>query len=628
MRKLWNLVVLVAAACAGYRWGQHVGYELWLWLGLHQTFAYRSIAIWAAGGLAIALPIIWTGKGVSLLIRLDLAGNTSVFVRRPVGYLWRAGAVAIAAALAFCALIATAFAALLLHVPDSAGDLLGSVAVVLFLVLGTIRHDRTKALIGKVIAPLRRTLRGQQAGRGGSAKFAGLFEEWSKPWQPGAVLLGQSIYDPSWTIGLKDDRHVLTNAASRAGKGRSVIIPNLLTWPHSALVIDPKGTNAAVTAAKRGHGGYRVKKGMGQTVHVLNPFHVNENFAWMPKASRFNPLSILDPASLSFFEDLDLIADALVIPTSGDNFFDNSARGLLRALIGYAVLTYGRDATLFHVRELLAQVMGKDSPVIQGMMACSGVIADAAAQIASAEERVKSSIVVTAIQQTDWLGSEAMREALSHSDFSIFELKERPTTIYLVLPPEYLETHARFLRLFVNLSIKAASMQGRSKTPILFMLDEFYSLGPMPSISKAIGNLAGYNIKLFPIIQNLGQLIELYPRNWETFISNAGHFQVFSINDTQTADYISSRLGRAIVYQDDGQGGSVPAGAVDLRDRGEVSREGSRIDGKQIVFREGEDPLIIKRINYETAFSTSEFNPDPDQKMSVLHRWWPAVFKT
>src|SRR6185312_15521150 len=106
---------------------------------------------------------------------------------------------------------------------------------------------------------------------GGSARFAGLLDEWANPWKPGDVLLGRSMYDPRWLVGIKDDRHVATIATTRAGKGRSVIIPNLLTWRGSALVIDPKGQNACVTALKRGHGGAGLTGALGQTVRILDP---------------------------------------------------------------------------------------------------------------------------------------------------------------------------------------------------------------------------------------------------------------------------------------------------------------------------------------------------------------------
>src|SRR5271166_5979410 len=92
-----------------------------------------------------------------------------------------------------------------------------------------------------------------------SGRERALFARWLTPaeltgdqWQPqGGLLLGRR--QSRW-IGWRDDRHVLTIAGSRAGKGVSLIIPNLLFYPGSALVIDPKGENARITAGRRGKG--------------------------------------------------------------------------------------------------------------------------------------------------------------------------------------------------------------------------------------------------------------------------------------------------------------------------------------------------------------------------------------
>jgi hypothetical protein len=119
--------------------------------------------------------------------------------------------------------------------------------------------SRYKTLIGKAAAPFARLVRSRFVGMGGSSSFGGLFHDWAHRHREGQLLLGGSLYSPGWIVGRPDDRHFITIATSRSGKGRSAIIPNLLTWPGSALVIDPKGQNAAVTAAARGHGGGRVK---------------------------------------------------------------------------------------------------------------------------------------------------------------------------------------------------------------------------------------------------------------------------------------------------------------------------------------------------------------------------------
>ena len=133
---------------------------------------------------------------------------------------------------------------------------------------------RVKEYAGRIAKPVIDLGRMSKFGKGGSAAFGGLLEEWRMRYKPGAILLGTSFYDPSWRVGSADDRGLLTIAASRGGKGRSAIIPNLILWPGSALVIDPKGTNAAVTAARRGHGGGRVTKFLGQEVHIVDPFGI------------------------------------------------------------------------------------------------------------------------------------------------------------------------------------------------------------------------------------------------------------------------------------------------------------------------------------------------------------------
>src|SRR4051812_27510742 len=64
--------------------------------------------------------------------------------------------------------------------------------------------------------------------------------------------------EPLW---YKGDNHLMTVAPTGAGKGRGVIIPNLLAYPGPAVVIDPKGEAYQTTARRR--------RQMGQQVVVL-----------------------------------------------------------------------------------------------------------------------------------------------------------------------------------------------------------------------------------------------------------------------------------------------------------------------------------------------------------------------
>lgn len=504
------------------------------------------------------------------------------------------------------------------HVIEASGVLLVWFGVALWK-WGDVVHA-LKGWLGRSGEFVRRVFRSSKAGQGGSARFAGLLAEWANVWKPGRILLGKSIYDPALRVGIDDNRHMLTIASSAAGKGRSALIPNLLSWPHSALVIDPKGTNAVVTAARRGKGGGRVEKGMGHKVYVLNPFGVHDGKPGMPAGVRFNPLAVIDPNARTVFEDIDMIAEALVVPGKGDAHWDDSAKGLLRGLIAHAVTMDSVGAHLGLVRDMLTQPGG---PPVKSMMensGAAGIAREVASQLLAASDREAASIVSTAIRHTDWLASPALREALSESDFDIFDMKRDPVTIYLVLPPEYLHTHARFLRLFVNLAVRVASKGGKGDQPILFMLDEFYSLGRLDSLAKAAANIRSYGVRLWPIVQNLSQLVELYGNNWHGFWANAGQVQIFSANDKATEEHAAHQLGMAMVYANV-SGETVPVGRAMLRDPQELAREISRESGRQIVFREGSDPLLLHRLNYDEAFRRSEFNPDPDHKEA------PSIFE-
>jgi hypothetical protein len=202
--------------------------------------------------------------------------------------------------------------------------------IVLSMWAGAIRaawHLRTfvKVCIGKGSRPLRRLFRSLGMGGGGSSAFAGIAEEWACRWKPGMILLGASMYDRHWLVGVRDDRHQLTISSTGGGKGRSVVLPNLLTYPGSVLCVDVKGQNAAVSAGRR--------RAMGQTVHVFAPMGADGE-----EGARYNPLAELDPARTDYAEQLDLIADALVIP-GGDKsmFWDESSRIVIAGVLDYII---------------------------------------------------------------------------------------------------------------------------------------------------------------------------------------------------------------------------------------------------------------------------------------------------
>ncbi len=369
-------------------------------------------------------------------------------------------------------------------------------------------------------------------------------------WKPGQFLLGRDA--SGRYAGIEDNRHILTVAGSRAGKGTSIIVPNLIHWPHSCLAIDPKGELATITASRRGHGS-KWSKGMNGEVYVLDPFKRVTGPATDYAAAAFNPLKALDADTDAGLEQANQISDALVIQSRGDGaFWTQNARAFLRGLILFVAKTEGESAHLIRLRELLMQSREAFDKMLLNMRDLGGVIGHAGMAMSSKPDAEKWSVLSTCQLHTDFLEGSAMASVLTESTFSLDNMKKKPMTVYLCLPATRLGTHGRWLRMMVTLALDAMERTGpieKGQHPVLFVLDEFAALERMESIERAAGQIASFGVKLFPVIQDLTQLQRDYEKAWETFMGNAGVLTFFGNTDLTTVEHISKRLGVAEIVR-------------------------------------------------------------------------------
>jgi type IV secretion system protein VirD4 len=154
-----------------------------------------------------------------------------------------------------------------------------------------------------------------------SVKEALRYDENSKD-DNGSIILGH-IDDE--IMAFNDDRHVTTFGGSRAGKGDSLVLPNLLTYKGSVICIDPKGENASVSAKWR-------SEVLGQKVYVLDPFRVAKVDAKLRKS--LNPLEFLDLEDPEIVDDVSAIAEATIIPGNGkDPHWDETAKAFIKGVM-------------------------------------------------------------------------------------------------------------------------------------------------------------------------------------------------------------------------------------------------------------------------------------------------------
>lgn len=407
-------------------------------------------------------------------------------------------------------------------------------------------------------------------------------------YKAGRLWLGRTLPDDPDADGLAvghiDDRHIVTIAGSRAGKGVSAIVPTLCTYPGSVICIDPKGENSALTATRRGWGTSQIQ-GMGQEVYVLDPYKIADTES-VYRAS-FDPLQGLGPDVAHTQEEVSLIAEALVVVgESKDAHWDDTARDFIEAITlhvlswpnfdedrtlvtMYRLLRDGDVASRGALHDNLRENEGEVPEWAEGLSAFDvllldmaandafdGFIAGTASGLQDVGDEERGSILSTARRNTKFLASREIQTCLRRSDHMLqlenLRRARSGISVFIALPSRLMAQHSRWLRLIMNLTLSRLERMGPEKTdtPVLAILDEFPTLGYMQSLETAVGYMAGFGLKIWAVLQDLPQLKRHYEKGWETFLGNAGTLQFFGNSDQTTLNYISERLGKIEVLRE------------------------------------------------------------------------------
>ncbi len=423
-------------------------------------------------------------------------------------------------------------------------------------------------------------------------------------------------------IGVADDRHKILIAGSRAGKGRSVLIPDLIALPSttSLLVVDPKGDHARYTCRWRADG-------LGQACAVLDPFGISGEGTYRFRAV-YNPIDKLCHSDrTTFVPNAKLIADSLIV--SGDfkdKHWDETSKQILAGLCAH-VATHERYVGHRHlvtVWHLVSELAASD-PNNPGRYwletemlandAASGMIRSAARGFYDRTGGEFSSVLSNLRKHTDWIGIECMADCLVGDSIDLRDLKRSSLALYVTLPAMRMADLSGWLRLIVQLSLAAHEEESVQIGPAtVAMLDEFHTLGTLHCIEVAAGQIAGLGLKIPAVLQDLQQLQSRHPKSWETFIANAGTLQLFGLADQTTLEYVSKRLGEAPTLsrstnmptfdqatREAATGESWSLGVHPLMTAEELCRFFGRDDRllRQLILRPGYRPVILQRAFYD-----------------------------
>ncbi|WP_372785996.1 type IV secretory system conjugative DNA transfer family protein [Phenylobacterium sp.] len=350
--------------------------------------------------------------------------------------------------------------------------------------------------------------------------------------------------------------HVLLYAPTRTGKGVGVVIPNLLSWPDSVVVLDVKRENWEATA------GFRAAH--GQQVLAFDPLEAEG------RTARFNPLGHIDRTDpFAVLDELQKLAVMLFpAPHNADPFWAEAAR---TGLIGVGAYVADTPELPFSLGAIYAQLTEGDPrtrfPAILAARRKAGRPLSAGGESAlsdfcSASENTFASIKQTLTSRMNlWLNPRVCA-ATDVSDFDLRDLRAKRISLYLTVSPDNLARVAPLYNLLlqqlIDLNTRERPGNGRHQVPVLVLLDEFARLGHASVIAHGFSYVAGYGLRLLPVLQSPAQLRAEYgPDLAEEIIANCGVEIAFAPKELKIAQELSERLG---VYTYEGRSSSRPTG--------------------------------------------------------------------
>ncbi|CAE6863837.1 hypothetical protein R75465_07822 [Paraburkholderia aspalathi] len=347
---------------------------------------------------------------------------------------------------------------------------------------------------------------------------------------------------------------LMTAAGTRSGKGTSLVIPNLLTYPDSVVVEDIKEENYHYTS------GYR--RACGHETWLWAPFSEDG------RSHAYNPLEyIAGRPAYARVGDVMTIGEHLY-PSNVDarlKYWNDNARNLFIGIVLYLLETPSLPCTF---GEVLRQASGKGRAIREHISSIVSTRADAAHatdglpvltfecldalnRFLSQSKEAFANIVSTMTAPLNVFSNPVVDAATSRSDFDLADVRKKRMSSYVGIKPGDLKAGALLVNLFFSQLIDLNTRELPAENPALkyqcaLILDEFAAPGKIDIIDTANPFIAGYNLRLMLIFQGMSQIEDpkLYGRHGaETLAINCKMRSLYAPRTVKESEEYSKMLG-------------------------------------------------------------------------------------
>lgn len=443
----------------------------------------------------------------------------------------------------------------------------------------------------------------------GDARFANMQEvKGAKLLDGDGIIIGK--YKGHF-LTFPGQQYIRVVAAPRKGKGRGIVVPNLLNGNWSAIITDYKEELWKLTAGTRAW--------MGQKVFRFAPFDSKGCTA------RFNALGYVRSDPVHRIGDLQALGNIIYPDPGGDakdstRFFADAARNLFIAMglflletpelprtFGQMLRTASGNGKPFHtyIEELVKERVKQKRPLSNDCVAAFNRFLANTAQ-------VFSSILSSFTGPLNIFMNPIVDAATSANDFDLDRVRKERMSVYVCIPFENVATSRLLINLLFSTAINLNTRELPEQNPELkhqcvLMLDEFPIAGHIDALATSIGLMPGYDLRVVLICQSDSQVASVYgDKTAQTIATTMALDVILPPKDQGDAEKFSKMLDNCTEKVrnrnfSSGRGGSSSGTSEQQQKRPlmlpqEIKRIGNK---RQIIVLEDIPPIFCDRANYD-----------------------------
>lgn len=331
--------------------------------------------------------------------------------------------------------------------------------------------------------------------------------------------------------------HALIVAPTGRGKGVGFVIPNLLTYKGSAVVLDVKGENFRETS--------RFRASMGDKVFRFAPTD------WDRPTHRYNPLARIAAMTNPDRQQMELKLTAKLFLQTDNEKLSGLLAGGIDLFVAAGLLAFERGVpTIGEIYRITASGGDKQKEYLKRSLEVKNTSAKLIFErmASTNNDTLTSYLSLLMTSGLDTWDNRAIDAATATSDFSFRDIRRRPHAIYLVVESEMIRPLAPLIRLFFSdliASLQAQEPGDDEPWPVMIMLDEFDRLGKMPIVAESIKTLRSFGGNLAIVTQTIPALDEIYGENTRRSLQGGAGVKLYlTPSEQKTIEELSQAVGK------------------------------------------------------------------------------------